>query len=557
MRRQLYGLLTASLLALALLPASLHAQGSIATVPIALDAANECAAIGTDGMGTVSFDVTGTWVGTLTFYVVGENGTVNQLDVAKPDTPGTAVNTTTANGVWSGPVAGFAQARVCATSYTSGTAIVSLRAAATGGGSGGSSGGGGAGTSDTTEATQLLVLAAVDQLEGYLDTLETLLAGIDSGTLVTATNLDVQIGGSDSLTIGTFPDNEPINVAQMNGVAVSMGSGVTGTGVQRIDIATDALITTSIVAMAGDIDTMVTGLAVDTVHDQAVTDSGPPDMRTAADFDGAAISTAVSAEGDGVRGLASLYGIPYAMLVNEDGSKTPFVDEDVASAAADLLVKIGAIRDDTLDARSGTEGDYEMLHLNANGALWAIDVNSAAALTSTQLLDDIVGVEDAAETAGGGLAMAGTVRRDTAATSAGTAGDNATLNTDGLGRVWARPGGPCEDHARISDIKIDTATSGNVELVALNGSDVFYVCGYNFISTAAQSVQMISGTGTACATGETDETGPYAVAANGGISVPNTGAVQFTTAAGAALCIELSAASQVSGIVSYVRTATP
>lgn len=43
-------------------------------------------------------------------------------------------------------------------------------------------------------------------------------------TTVTATNLDVQIGGSDSLTIGTFPDNEPINVAQRGGVAVVAGA---------------------------------------------------------------------------------------------------------------------------------------------------------------------------------------------------------------------------------------------------------------------------------------------------------------------------------------------
>jgi hypothetical protein len=57
---------------------------------------------------------------------------------------------------------------------------------------------------------------------------------------VTATDLDVQIGGSDSLTIGTFPDNEPINVAQMNGVAVTMGNGVSGTGVQRVTIASDS-----------------------------------------------------------------------------------------------------------------------------------------------------------------------------------------------------------------------------------------------------------------------------------------------------------------------------
>lgn len=392
MRRLLYGLCVASLLAAAW-PTSVQAQGSVSTPPITLDATNECATVGTDGMGTVSFDVTGTWVGTLTFSVVGENGTVNTLDVAKADTPSTFVNTTTANGTWSGAVAGYAQARACVTSYTSGIAIVALRGAATGGGGGG--GGAGGGSSDTTEATQLLVLAAVDglealvdQLEGYLDGVETALAGIDSGTAVTATNLDVQIGGSDSLTIGTFPDNEPINIAQMNGVTVSMGSGVTGTGVQRVDIATDALITTSTVAMADDIDYLRTNAAVDAVHDSAITSSAPPVMLEAKDFDGAALPNVVSAEGDAVRGAGSLYGISYMMLTNEDGSKSPLVDEDVASAAADLLVKIGAIRDDTLDARSVTEGDYEMLHLNANGALWTADVNSAAFLTALQIIDN-------------------------------------------------------------------------------------------------------------------------------------------------------------------------
>lgn len=47
-----------------------------------------------------------------------------------------------------------------------------------------------------------------------------------------------------------------------------------------------------------------------------------------------------------------------------------------------------------------------------------------------------LGVEDAAETAGGKLHMMGTVRRDTAASSAGTTGDNATLNTDANGGLW-------------------------------------------------------------------------------------------------------------------------
>lgn len=43
-----------------------------------------------------------------------------------------------------------------------------------------------------------------------------------------------------TVNIGTFPDNEPINVAQINGVAVSMGNGVSGTGVQRVTLASDS-----------------------------------------------------------------------------------------------------------------------------------------------------------------------------------------------------------------------------------------------------------------------------------------------------------------------------
>lgn len=42
-----------------------------------------------------------------------------------------------------------------------------------------------------------------------------------------------------SVTIGTFPDNEPFNVAQINGVTPLMGNGATGTGSLRVTIAND------------------------------------------------------------------------------------------------------------------------------------------------------------------------------------------------------------------------------------------------------------------------------------------------------------------------------
>lgn len=50
----------------------------------------------------------------------------------------------------------------------------------------------------------------------------------------------VDLGANNDVTITTFPDNEPINVAQMNGTAVTMGNGASGTGVQRVTLADDS-----------------------------------------------------------------------------------------------------------------------------------------------------------------------------------------------------------------------------------------------------------------------------------------------------------------------------
>lgn len=96
-----------------------------------------------------------------------------------------------------------------------------------------------------------------------------------------------------------------------------------------------------------------------------------------------------------------------------------------------------------------------------------------------------------------------------------------------------------------------------MEIVALNGSDLIYVCGYSVVATAATAVQFIYGTGTACATGETDLTGAWSFAANGGITQANGGVPQFVVPAGNAFCVENSGANAIEGHVTYVRTAAP
>ena len=47
------------------------------------------------------------------------------------------------------------------------------------------------------------------------------------------------VSGTVTANVGTFPDNEPFNVAQINGVTPLMGAGNTGTGSPRVTIATD------------------------------------------------------------------------------------------------------------------------------------------------------------------------------------------------------------------------------------------------------------------------------------------------------------------------------
>lgn len=282
-------------------------------------------------------------------------------------------------------------------------------------------------------------------------------------------------------------------------------------------------------------------------------------------------------EANSADALTSLQNIDTSLNNIESG-----LGQDCAEAAASSLCPSGPItvlkfddtspttvsEDQTVRMRGSATGEaYSVIrdaagnnrgaNVNASNQLTVIDANSASALTALQLIDDIVGVEDAAETAGGGLARAGTVRRDTAASSAGASGDNATLNTDGLGRVWTRDGDPCADYARITTVAIDTAASGNVELVALNGSDLVYVCGLSVVVDGAVDIQLIYGTGTACATGETNLTGIWGFAANGGIALPSAGVPQFIVPAGNALCVETSGAVQTSGHVTYVRTAAP
>lgn len=132
-------------------------------------------------------------------------------------------------------------------------------------------------------------------------------------------------------------------------------------------------------------------------------------------------------------------------------------------------------------------------------------------------------------------------------------GDYVPRRVNAYGAQWAI-GDLCgSDAVQSADINLSAGT-GNTEIVALSGSTVIYVCGFNWTVGGDATVQWITGTGTACATGETDkETFTTSATIGYGIANPNNGSVQFKGAAGEALCVERSASVALTGRVTYVQ----
>lgn len=104
-----------------------------------------------------------------------------------------------------------------------------------------------------------------------------------------------------------------------------------------------------------------------------------------------------------------------------------------------------------------------------------------------------------------------------------------------------------------SSAAISTAASGSTEIVALTASQTIYICGYNWMANGTVNVKLVYGTGASCATGPTDLTGAYNHTAQTGIAVTSPFWTGIKTASANALCINLSAAIQVSGVVMYTK----
>ncbi len=397
-------------------------------------------------------------------------------------------------------------------------------------------------------------------------------SAVTNTVTVTASNLDVQIGGSDSLTIGTFPDNEPFNVAQMNGVAVSMGVGASGTGTQRVaSLLHDGTDTAQVTATAGgslqvECTSGCGGSGGTSIADDAAFTPGTTSVTPAgAMFDDVTPDSVNEGDAGVVRMSANrnLYTTLRDAAGNERGANVNASNELLVAATGTVTANAGTnlntsalLTSTNFSDAFGTAGtaDSQVMSVQGIASMTPILTNPGTAANVG------VYVEDAAETAGGNLSMSGTVRRDTAASSAGTTGDNATLNTDATGLLWTRTIDPCSSTAKtFLPINISTATTTEITPSLAGASTNYYVCSLVLVTAAANNIALVDDDSDGCGSvtsglaGGTTSGSGFNMAANSGMTFGNgMGSVFKTNGTNRVICLVTSAATQLSGTMSVV-----
>jgi hypothetical protein len=247
------------------------------------------------------------------------------------------------------------------------------------------------------------------------------IASDQSAITVTATNLDVQSGGAD--------------------LATSTQAGAIQTSVELMDDTVTAQGTA-----LGTTKTILNGASVTTAAPTYTTGQiSPLNMATtgalrvdvgATSANSTAIKVNVASGGIASGGIAS--GAIAA------GATSIATTEDTASAAGDHLVKVAQIRLDTpvSGANLSASGDYTQFIADSFGKTW---------VTGTY-------AEDLAHVAGEAIVGNGARRIDTPASSAGTSGDWATMDSSAEGALW---------------VTQTPTTTGGLSVANFNSGDTF------------------------------------------------------------------------------------
>jgi hypothetical protein len=251
----------------------------------------------------------------------------------------------------------------------------------------------------------------------------------------------------------------------------------------------------------------------------------------------------------GTGGLAGLaiqtldsYSGTWELQCSTDAGTTYDTDDEVLMTLVGGTSQVAAVTD--------TVGIWQA---NISGCN-AVRVVATAGFAASDTVVQMQAITPGGGSGGGGGGTFDGVLLDAAGGDAMTTTALNALKVDIVGIAGVAPvAAICDNPSLITTAVINTASSGNVQIVALDGADLIYVCGYSVVAGAATGVQLIYGTGAACATGETDITGVWSFAANGGIALANAGFPQHVVPTGNALCVENSGANSIQGHITYVQ----
>lgn len=321
-------------------------------------------------------------------------------------------------------------------------------------------------------------------------------------TTVTATNLDVQIGGSDTVTV-TATDLDVRNLNATDDIVQARGAAADGAAVvgnpNRIagkdgsgntqDIATDT---------SGELQVDVLTMPTTTV---TATDL---DIRNLNATDDILQCRGAAADGAAVAGNPN-------RIAGKDGSGN--TQDIITDTSGELQVDVLTLP--ALVAGSANIGDVDVLTL-------------PALVAGTANIGDV----------------------DVASFP-----DNEPLNVAQKGGA-AIVAGPCEREAVLYAV-IDQ-TSGE-EIINGTASERIYICSIQLVTATAQNVALVDGTGSVCATGATGLLGGstaatgWNFAANGGIVLPNNDVSWAKTSTDDDnVCLLQSGGGQISGSITYV-----
>lgn len=244
-------------------------------------------------------------------------------------------------------------------------------------------------------------------------------------------------------------------------------------------------------------------------------------------------------------GLGELY-VTTSTLNPGTGAAALGKAEDGAHTSGDVGVMALCVRQDTAAALATTNGDYIPCTTDASGKMWTnadTELPAAASLADTTANPTVPGV--------GSYNMCWNGSTWDRCVKASAGAGNSDSSTQRV--VVARDSDVC-NAKDTAQVVISTASSGNVELVALTSGQTIYLCDFTIMAGGTVGVQLIYGTGTACATGETNMTGVLPLVINSGWTHNYGG--RLKTAEANAFCIELSGAVQVDGVATYRKMGT-